>query len=171
MLHCTILVAIGANLPGPLGRTPVETCDWALDRLAGLPGLRLVARSRWYRSSPVPPSGQPDYINGAVRLSGAAEPHALLAQLHAIEAEAGRHRAEVNAARTLDLDLLAVDDLVIEAAGLVLPHPRLHHRAFVLLPLAEVAPAWTHPRLGPLAALVEAVDKAGVEAMAPPDGG
>lgn len=169
MLHCTILVAIGANLPGRLGQTPVQTCDWAVDRLAELPGLRLVLRSHWYRSSPVPPSGQPDYINGAVRLSGAAEPHALLALLHAIEAEAGRRRAEVNAARTLDLDLLAVDGLVIDTAGLVLPHPRLQDRAFVLLPLAEVAPGWVHPRLGPLAVLVDAIDKAGVEALAPLD--
>ena len=169
MLHCTILVAIGANLPGPSGRTPLETCEWAVDRLAALPGLSLVARSRWYRSSPVPPSGQPDYINGAVCLSGVAEPHALLETLHAIEAEAGRRRAEINAARTLDLDLLAVDGLVIEGPGLVLPHPRLQDRAFVVVPLAEVAPGWVHPRLGPLAALAAAVDTTGLQAIAPPD--
>ena len=162
MLHCTILVAIGANLPGPLGRTPLETCEWAVERVAALPGIRLVARSRWYRSSPVPPSGQPDYINGAIRLSGMAEPHALLALLHTIEAEAGRRRADVNAARTLDLDLLAVDGLVIEDARIVLPHPRLQDRAFVLLPLADVAAEWVHPRLGDLTALLDAVDKSGV---------
>lgn len=148
MLHCTIVVAIGANLPGPGGRTPLETCEWAVARLVALPGLRVAARSRWYRTAPVPPSGQPDYVNGAVRLAGEAEPHALLRALHGIEAEAGRVRGEVNAARTLDLDLLAMDGLVLATPALVLPHPRLHERGFVLAPLCDVAPAWVHPMLG-----------------------
>ncbi len=162
MLHCKILVAVGANLNAPDGRTPRETCDWAVARLAAIPGLHLIARSRWYRSAPVPPSGQPDYINGAICLTGEADPHALLAALHAIEAEAGRIRTTLNAARTLDLDLLAIDDLVIDDT-LVLPHPRLHERAFVLLPLAEVAPDWVHPRHGPLGPLIEAADQTGLD--------
>ena len=95
----------------------------------------------------MPPSAQPDYVNGAVRLSGGVEPPALLASLHAIEAEAGRVRTVRNAARVLDLDLLAVDDLVM-TGSLVLPHPRLHERAFVLLPLLDIAPEWVHPLLG-----------------------
>ena len=166
MLHCTILVAIGANLHGQQGQTPRQACDWAVDRLAMLPGLQVVARSRWYRSSPVPPSGQPDYINGVVRLAGNAEPRGLLAALHAIEAEAGRVRTQVNAARTLDLDLLAIDDLVIVGDGLVLPHPRLQDRAFVLLPLAEVAPDWVHPLLGPVRTMAANIDPAGTEPLA-----
>ena len=163
MLHCKILVAIGANLYGPDGRSPLQTCEWAVGRIASLPGLSLAASSRWYRSRPVPPSGQPDYINGAVRLTGEADPQALLQSLHAIEAEAGRVRSEVNAARTLDLDLLAIDGIVIED-GLVLPHPRLHLRAFVLLPLMDIAPDWVHPRLGRLPALLQGVDISGVQA-------
>lgn len=149
MLHRTILVAIGANLPGPDGRPPVQTCQWALSRLAEQPGIWLRARSRWFRSAPVPPSGQPDYVNGVARLWGDPEPRAVLAILHAIEAEAGRQRGLPDAARTLDLDLLAVDDLQIDdgSPGLVLPHPRLHRRGFVLAPLADVAPDWVHPRL------------------------
>jgi 2-amino-4-hydroxy-6-hydroxymethyldihydropteridine diphosphokinase len=147
MQHNTILVAIGSNLPGPGGETPLETCRWAVERLADLPGLRLVACSRWYGTSPVPPSGQPDYVNGVVRVSGGTEPHGLLGALHEIEAQAQRVRAEINAARTLDLDLLAVDSIMIHDPVLTLPHPRLHQRAFVLAPLADVAPEWRHPML------------------------
>ena len=147
MLHCTILVAIGANLPGH-GRTPMETCLWAVDRLGGVDALQLVRCSRWYRSAPVPPSGQPDYVNGVALLRGAAQPEALLAALHGIEAAAGRVRGAANAARTLDLDLLAMDALIVDTPVLTLPHPRLHQRAFVLAPLCDVAPGWVHPRLG-----------------------
>ncbi len=105
-----ILVAIGANLPGPRGEPPLATCEWAVDRLGRLPGLRLAAVSRWYETAPEPPSDQPNYVNGAVRLEGAAEPEALLAALHGIEAEAGRVRTVRNAARPLDLDLIAMDE-------------------------------------------------------------
>lgn len=162
-MHGTLLIAIGANLESSTGRTPLQTCQWAVLQLAALPELRLVAQSRWYRSAPVPPSGQPDYVNGVVRLSGAAEPHRLLASLHAIEAEAGRVRGEANAARTLDLDLLAVDELMIASATLTLPHPRMHARAFVLAPLVEVAPDWVHPRLKRnVAELLAAADQTGL---------
>lgn len=143
-----LLVALGANLADTNGRSPLETCRWAAGRVAALDRLRLHAVSRWYRSAPVPPGPQPDYINGVIRLTGAVQPEALLAGLHAIEAEAGRVRGEPNAARVLDLDLLAVDGLVRAGPGLILPHPRLAERAFVLHPLCDVAPAWRHPVLG-----------------------
>ena len=142
-----VLVAVGANLPGPFG-SPLEACEWAVGELARLPGLVLAARSRWYATAPQPPSGQPDYVNGAVRLEGRADAHALLAALHGIEAAAARVRGERNGARTLDLDLLGVGGLVVGDATLTLPHPRLVERAFVLLPLCEVAPGWVHPVLG-----------------------
>ncbi len=142
-----ILVAIGANLPGPRGEPPRATCEWAVERLAELPGLRLAAVSRWYETAPEPPSDQPNYVNGAARLDGTAEPEALLAALHAIEAEAGRVRTVRNAARPLDLDLIAMDGLVRDAPP-ILPHPRAHLRAFVLLPLQDVAPEWRDPITG-----------------------
>ena len=142
-----ILVAVGANLPGPRGEPPQATCEWAVERLRRLPGLRLVAVSRWYETAPEPPSDQPNYVNGAVRLEGAAEPEALLAALHAIEAEAGRVRTVRNAARPLDLDLIAMDGLV-RASAPILPHPRAHLRAFVLMPLRDVAPEWRDPVTG-----------------------
>lgn len=141
-----VLVAVGANLPGPFG-SPLEACEWAVGQLAGLPGLVVAARSRWYRTAPVPASGQPDYVNGAVRLEGRADAHAVLAALHGIEAAGARVRGALNAARTLDLDLLGVGGLVVEDAVLTLPHPRLAVRAFVLVPLCEVAPGWVHPVL------------------------
>ncbi len=143
----TILVAIGANLASAEGRTPLETCRWAAMRLEQLPGLELRKASRWFVTEPVPASDQPRFINGAAWLSGAAEPCRLLESLHAIEAEAGRVRGVPNAARTLDLDLLAMDDLVMAGPRLVLPHPRLQDRAFVLAPLDDIRPDWTHPVL------------------------
>ena len=143
-----ILVAIGANLPGPHGEPALDTCRAAAAALATLPGLRLEAVSRWYESAPIPPSGQPPYINGAARLEGAVpDPALLLARLHDIEAAHGRVRGAVNAARTLDLDLIAIGALCRAAPNPVLPHPRTHERAFVLAPLAEIAPDWRHPLL------------------------
>lgn len=141
-----ILIGIGGNLPSAAGG-PAATCQAALDRLVE-GELRLLARSPWYESAPVPASDQPWFVNGVVRVETELGPEALLARLHAIEAEFGRARTEVNAARPLDLDLLAYGDLVRAGPGPVLPHPRMHSRAFVLLPLRDVAPHWTHPATG-----------------------
>ena len=148
-----ILIGIGANLPGPDGASQVATARWAAMQLDVLPGLRLRALSRWYLTDPVPPSGQPPYVNAVALL--AAEPEAaslgpadLLTRLQAIEAQAGRVRDERNAARPLDLDIIAMGEageMVRIAPDPVLPHPRAHLRAFVLVPLLDVAPGWVHP--------------------------
>jgi 2-amino-4-hydroxy-6-hydroxymethyldihydropteridine diphosphokinase len=154
----SILVAIGANLPGPDGAPPLRTCQRAAAALDALPGLRLVALSRWHVTAPDPLSDQPDYVNAVALLRGEADPARLLAALQRIEAAAGRRRSLPNAARTLDLDIIAMGDLVRAAPDPILPHPRAHLRAFVLRPLAEVAPGWTHPVLGqPVAALLAAL--------------
>ena len=148
-----ILVAIGANIPGDDGAGPKENCERALSLLEA-DGMTIVARSRWYRSSPWPRSDQPDYINGVVRIETYESPEALLLRLHAIEARMGRIRGAPNIARVIDLDLLAFDRLICEVQSednstqLRLPHPRLHDRSFVLLPLSEVAPTWVHPASG-----------------------
>ena len=150
----SILVALGANLSGPEGESPLDACRRAVTALGTLPGLRLLAVSRWFRTAPVPPSGQPDYCNGVALLEGEAEPAALLAHLHALEHVAGRRRGAADAARTLDLDLLAIGSLVRAGPDPVLPHPRLHLRRFVLEPLCDVAPDWVHPVLGRSAAML-----------------
>jgi 2-amino-4-hydroxy-6-hydroxymethyldihydropteridine diphosphokinase len=150
-----ILISIGANLPGPSGASPVETCRAAAIELDSLPGLRLRALSRWFLTAPVPPSGQPDYVNAVAALRAEAgvtepDPAELLAALQQIEADAGRVRGERNAPRSLDLDIIAMGaggQMVRPDPDPVLPHPRAHLRAFVLVPLGEIAPDWLHPVL------------------------
>src|SRR5262249_44922427 len=142
-----IFVGLGANLPSVAG-PPQATLLAAFEALHRAGGA-ILPRPRWYRSAPGPPSDQPDFVNGVASVATTLDPAALLELLHGIEADFGRERPRANAARTLDLDLLAYDDRTMaEPGGLILPHPRLHERAFVLLPLAELAPDWRHPRLG-----------------------
>ena len=149
-----ILIAIGANLPSPRYGEPRATCGAALTALAEAE-LSIAQRSRWYKSAPVPISDQPWYINGAVRVKTALPPVALMTLLLEIEESFGRSRNLANEARILDLDLLAYGELALEttlngegSGRLQLPHPRLHERAFVLLPLLDIAPDWHHPATG-----------------------
>jgi 2-amino-4-hydroxy-6-hydroxymethyldihydropteridine diphosphokinase len=144
-----ILIAFGANLPGPDGASPAETCRRAIAAVAALAGLRLEAVSHFYQTAPVPVSDQPSYVNGVMRLSGDVDPARLLADVLAIEARFGRSRSVANAARSLDLDLIAIGDLIRQPPlpDPILPHPRAQERAFVLVPLMEVAPHWRHPLL------------------------
>jgi 2-amino-4-hydroxy-6-hydroxymethyldihydropteridine diphosphokinase len=150
------LIGVGANLSGPDGRTPLETCRRAVAMLDQLPGMRLAGLSRWFESAPVPPSGQPPYVNAVASLrtdpGETVDPAMLLARLMAVETACGRQRGTPNAARTLDLDIIAIDDLVRAAPDPIVPHPRAHLRAFVLAPLVDVAPDWMHPLLGRTAA-------------------
>ncbi len=143
-----IFVAIGANLPGPDGADALTTCRRAVAALDALPRLQLRSLSRWFATAPMPPSGQPPYINGVAGLSGEADPAELLAALQVIESAHGRVRGVSNAARTLDLDIVAMGALVRASADPVVPHPRMHQRAFVLRPLADIAPDWVHPQSG-----------------------
>lgn len=160
------LVALGGNVPSRLGE-PQTTLVRALERLEA-PGERVLRCSAFY-STPCFPSGAgPDFVNAAVALATRLGPEALLLRLHGIEAELGRERKQRWGARTVDLDLIAwgaavLPDAHTQAAWremavkeqmrrapeqLILPHPRLAERAFVLIPLAEVAPDWLHPLTG-----------------------
>jgi 2-amino-4-hydroxy-6-hydroxymethyldihydropteridine diphosphokinase len=147
-----ILIAFGANLPGPDNAPPRETCRRAIDAIGATPGLVIGAVSPLYVSAPVPVSDQPPYINGVLRAESDIDPAVLLARLLAIESRFGRCRAGLNAARSLDLDIIAMGGLVRAAPDPILPHPRAHERAFVLVPLTDVAPEWRHPVLGLTAA-------------------
>lgn len=143
-----ILIGLGANLPSKIGG-PAATIVAAIDEL-GKASAVTTARSRLYRSAPVPVSDHPWFLNEVIAVKTELTPRNLLALMHRIEAQFGRERRERDAPRTLDLDLLAYDACV-QAGGEgepTLPHPRLSHRAFVLRPLAEVAPGWRHPITG-----------------------
>ncbi len=143
-----IFVGIGANLRSPACGSPLATCMAAVDAMARV-GISVRRLSRWYRSRPVPASDQPTFVNGVASVATPLSPPGLLAALHAIEVDFGRVRRRRNEARVLDLDLLAYGSRVTRPGdALVLPHPRMHQRAFVLMPLAELAPDWVHPRLG-----------------------
>lgn len=143
-----IFAGLGANLASPVFGPPVRTLEAALARLDGA-DCRAVRRSSWYESAPVPASDQPWFVNGVVELATALSPARLLARLHQVEDALGRVRSVPNAPRVVDLDLLAYGEEVLDQApGPLVPHPRLHERAFVLLPLRELAPDWIDPRTG-----------------------
>jgi len=160
------LVALGGNVASHVGG-PDQTLRAALARLVDL-GLHVEAASRFYATPCFPVGSGPDYINSAAILSGGNDPHEVLTILHQVEAAFGRARDTRWGQRTLDLDLIAMGDIVLPDRDtfvtwrnlpldqqmtltpdhLILPHPRLQDRAFVLIPLAEIAPGWKHPISG-----------------------
>lgn len=186
--HVTLaMVALGANLPAG-DRAPAETLETALDRLTRQPGLTVAARSRWYRTSAVPQGSGPDFVNGAALFKTPLTPRQILDRLHEVERGLGRTRVTRWEPRICDLDLIAVGTAILpdrptvnawmqlspEAAmkaspnGLVLPHPRMHERAFVLVPLADIAPDWRHPVLGlSVAELVARLPEGDLAGIAP----
>ncbi|HZV54488.1 MAG TPA: 2-amino-4-hydroxy-6-hydroxymethyldihydropteridine diphosphokinase [Rhodocyclaceae bacterium] len=144
-------VALGSNLGNP-----VQTVEDAIDAMAALRGSLLKAISSLYRTAPVGLKHQPDFINAVVAIDTRLDARKLLDELFSLEARFGRERSVKNAPRTLDLDLLLHDDTVIDDPALTLPHPRMHERAFVLAPLAEIAPDLIIPGRGPVAELLAA---------------
>ncbi|WP_428675068.1 2-amino-4-hydroxy-6-hydroxymethyldihydropteridine diphosphokinase [Reyranella sp.] len=158
-MHTSAYIGLGANLSHERFGSPRQTLEAALAELARR-GVRTVRVSPWYRTAPIPASDQPWYVNAVAEVESDLPADALLAELHAVEAGFGRARTVPNAARPIDLDLLDFHGQI--AAGgakrATLPHPRMTDRAFVLLPLADLAPEWRHPVSGlSVRALIEAL--------------
>jgi 2-amino-4-hydroxy-6-hydroxymethyldihydropteridine diphosphokinase len=144
----TAYIAIGANLGDPLAQA-----QGALKQIAALPATRVTATSSWYRSKAIGPQ-QPDYLNGVTRIETSLSPLDLLNSLQRVELEHGRERLQHWGPRTLDLDLLLYDELILQSARLTVPHPQLALRNFVLVPLLEIAPQLVLPDGRDIAALV-----------------
>ncbi|PKP74255.1 MAG: 2-amino-4-hydroxy-6-hydroxymethyldihydropteridine diphosphokinase [Alphaproteobacteria bacterium HGW-Alphaproteobacteria-6] len=183
-----VAIALGGNAASVAGG-PAATLLAALAELAGL-GLVPVAVSRFFRTPAFPPGAGADFVNAAALVRSAADPETILAILHRVEAGFGRERLRRWGARTLDLDLLFCDDIIAPDAAtlarwtalaparqqreapdrLILPHPRLQDRGFVLIPLAEIAPAWRHPATGlSVRAMCDALDPAETADIRPID--
>ena len=156
-------VALGSNLGDPQQQVLA-----AMAALADLPGTRVLQRSALYRTPPWGVLQQPTFVNAVVELDTALSPQALLQGLLTIEQRAGRVRTQRNGPRTLDLDLLHVVGAQMNQPQLTLPHPRMTERAFVLLPLNDVAPALCLPGLGRVAELLTRVDATGCERLLAP---
>ncbi len=158
MKNCAI--ALGSNMGDSL-----LTLEAAIEILAQTPDIVLQARSSWYRTKAVGPP-QPDYFNGCALLQVNMEPQLLLATLLAVEDKFARVRQERWGPRTLDLDLLLYEDLILHTPSLQIPHPRMRERAFVLIPLVEIAPDWVEPISGStIQELAAAVDSSQVHQL------
>ncbi len=161
MTECAI--ALGSNLGNSL-----DILENSLTVLDKTPGISVKNTSSWYQTKPVgTPQPQPDYLNGCALLTVEQTPEELLVILQATELQFGRVSKEKREARTLDLDLLLYGELVLNTPGLTIPHPRMVERAFVLIPLAEVAPNWIEPiSQKAIALLLRNVDTSGVKPYA-----
>ncbi|MCZ2207772.1 2-amino-4-hydroxy-6-hydroxymethyldihydropteridine diphosphokinase [Cylindrospermopsis raciborskii] len=147
-------IALGSNIGESLA-----ILEGAIKTLEKTPGITIKAQSSWYRTAPVGGPSQPDYLNGAAILEVQLSPHKLLETLLNIEQEFGRVRQERWGPRTLDLDVLLFDNLILETPDLQIPHPRMTQRAFVLVPLAEIAPDWIEPfSREPISQLLQKLD-------------
>ena len=165
-----VILGLGANLGDPM-RQLAEAVD-ALNEI-----IRVDAVSSVYRTAPVGFADQPDFLNLVVAGDTDRSAAALLRETMRIEARMGRRREVANGPRTIDIDLLAYGDSILSTAALTVPHPRMHERAFVLYPLAEIRPVWTHPISGRTAQEMlsdgganGAVARVGPLAPAPPPG-
>lgn len=139
----TAIISIGSNLNNRL-----ENCQKGIDRLAGLEDIEITGSSRFYRTAPVDYEEQDWFINAAIRIRTCLDPYKLLDHLKSIERDVGRKEIAVRfGPRILDMDIILYDSEVINSKGLVIPHPRMHKRAFVLQPLCDIDPDIVHPVL------------------------
>ncbi len=151
MKNHTAYIGIGSNLGNP-----TENVLSAIYQLTQIPSITLSAKSNLYRTAPINADGN-DYVNAVVAIQTLLSPDTLLETLHQIENNHGRKRTYLNAPRTLDLDILLYDDCQMESLSLILPHPRITERAFVLVPLLEIAPKIIIPGKGHAQKYIESV--------------
>ncbi|MFZ4640626.1 MAG: 2-amino-4-hydroxy-6-hydroxymethyldihydropteridine diphosphokinase [Nodosilinea sp.] len=156
-----VALALGSNIGDSRA-----TLEAALLRLGNTPGVDLVSRSSWYKTAPIGGPEQPDYVNACAVLKVGISPQQFLLKLLAIEQEFGRVRTVRWGSRTLDLDILLYADIIMDTPDLKIPHPRMVERAFVLVPLVEIAPAWIEPVSGEtIAQLVQKLDTSAVKIL------
>ena len=154
MTH-NVFIGIGSNLGDRYGN-----CKTSIDRIIRNPGAEFLALSSFYATTPVSPVSQGDFLNAVLRILWRGSPLELLALLQSVETAMGRVREIPQGPRIIDLDILLFDDLLFETAELTIPHPRLHERKFTLVPILELEPAATHPRLGrPLKEFLDSIGK------------
>ena len=153
-------IGLGANLG-----EPQRQVQQAFRELDAIPHTRVVRTSSLYRSAPLGYAEQPSFVNAVAQVETALPAERLLAELHAIETRHGRSRSFANAPRTLDLDLLLFGNAILDAPGLKVPHPRMHERAFVLLPLVEIAENVAIPGRGTAKAFLDKCENQGVEKL------
>jgi 2-amino-4-hydroxy-6-hydroxymethyldihydropteridine diphosphokinase len=150
-------IGLGSNLD-----SPQQQVLSAIAEITALDGVQAVEASSLYRSLPMGPQDQPDYINAVIAVDTSMDPHALLDALQRLEQDHGRKRLRHWGERTLDLDIIVYDDLILTDERLHIPHPGLAERAFVLYPLAEVAPSLQVPTFGPVSELLTRCDATGL---------
>ncbi len=156
-MRVTAYIGLGSNLDDP-----ARQLRSGIAAIAKLPHTRLLAQANWYQSSAVGPGTQPDYLNTVVAIDTGLAALALLRALHAIEQAQGRQRHLHWGPRTLDLDILLYGDCVVDTPELRVPHPQMHNRNFVLMPLADIAPTLTLPDGTPIAAILANCGTAGI---------
>lgn len=182
-----VVIALGGNLPSGLGKASA-TLSQAVNLLKYTAGVHDIQRSRWFRSPAVPAGSGPDFINGAASFNTGLSAQDVLDRLHEIELELGRTRTARWEPRVCDLDLIAVEDAVlpdretleawmaldrgkaqtVTPPRLILPHPRMQERAFVLIPMRDVAPDWLHPVLGlDVGQMLDALPPSALEGIVP----
>ena len=142
-----IIIGLGSNLISNIGNNPQKNCQLALEKMREV-NIFPIKVSSFFESAPLPVSTQPWFVNLAVSVKTELDPHKLLNVLLSIESEMGRKRGGKNAPRVIDLDILVFNNMIIKTENLVLPHPRIVDRAFVLYPIQELNPSWQHPVSG-----------------------
>ena len=152
-----IYIALGSNLD-----EPSEQIYKAINSIDAVDDLSVTHISSLYKTKPIGKIDQPDFINAVIEVEGDISPENLHAALQAIETQAGRIRIELNEPRTLDLDILLIDDLIMKTKKLTVPHPRMHQRQFVIVPLFEINPKLNIPGIGPINKILKSLPDQGV---------